>query len=91
MRKIEGVVKEIVDELEYLKRRELRFQSTNGASAPAPRPLVARPPPSPPSRIVHTRLACPRPLQLPRVLARSQGGRAAPLASPLYCARPRLA
>lgn len=33
MRKVEGVVKEIVEELEYLKRRELRFQSTNGARA----------------------------------------------------------
>ncbi|KZV95727.1 hypothetical protein EXIGLDRAFT_724978 [Exidia glandulosa HHB12029] len=29
MRKVEGVVKEIVDEMEYLKRRELRFHSTN--------------------------------------------------------------
>lgn len=29
MRKLEGVVKEIVDELEYLKSREERFQSTN--------------------------------------------------------------
>lgn len=29
MRKLEGIVKEIVDELEYLKRREERFQSTN--------------------------------------------------------------
>jgi len=29
MRKLEGVVKEIVDELEYLKTREERFQSTN--------------------------------------------------------------
>ena len=31
MRKLEGVVKEIVDELEYLKTREERFQSTNCA------------------------------------------------------------
>lgn len=30
MRKLEGVVKEIVDELDYLKKREERFQSTNG-------------------------------------------------------------
>ncbi|KZV95731.1 hypothetical protein EXIGLDRAFT_734773, partial [Exidia glandulosa HHB12029] len=30
MRKVDGVVKEIVDEMEYLKRRELRFHSTNG-------------------------------------------------------------
>ncbi|KAI0718737.1 emp24/gp25L/p24 family/GOLD-domain-containing protein [Cerioporus squamosus] len=29
MRKLEGVVKEIVDEMEYLKMREERFQSTN--------------------------------------------------------------
>ncbi|KAJ3556960.1 hypothetical protein NM688_g1733 [Phlebia brevispora] len=29
MRKLEGVVKEIVDELNYLKKREERFQSTN--------------------------------------------------------------
>jgi hypothetical protein len=30
MRKLEGIVKEIVDELDYLKRREERFQTTNG-------------------------------------------------------------
>jgi len=29
MRKLEGVVKEIVDEMDYLKKREERFQSTN--------------------------------------------------------------
>jgi p24 family protein delta-1 len=29
MRKLEGVVKEIVDEMNYLKTREERFQSTN--------------------------------------------------------------
>ncbi|GJE85165.1 emp24/gp25L/p24 family protein [Phanerochaete sordida] len=29
MRKLEGVVKEIVDEMNYLKKREERFQSTN--------------------------------------------------------------
>ncbi|CCM00231.1 uncharacterized protein FIBRA_02259 [Fibroporia radiculosa] len=29
MRKLEGVVKEIVDEMDYLKSREERFQSTN--------------------------------------------------------------
>ncbi|GBE83962.1 Endoplasmic reticulum vesicle protein [Sparassis crispa] len=29
MRKLEGVVKEIVDEMEYLKKREERFQTTN--------------------------------------------------------------
>lgn len=32
MRKLEGIVKEIADELEYLKKREERFSSTNGAS-----------------------------------------------------------
>ena len=32
MRKLEGVVKEIVDEMEYLKAREERFQATNSAS-----------------------------------------------------------
>lgn len=32
MRKLEGVVKEIVDELDYLKAREERFQSTNRTS-----------------------------------------------------------
>ena len=31
MRKLEGIVKEIVDELGYLKKREERFQATNGA------------------------------------------------------------
>ena len=31
MRKLEGIVKEIVDELAYLKKREERFQSTNSA------------------------------------------------------------
>ena len=31
MRKLEGVVKEIVDELDYLKKREERFQTTNSA------------------------------------------------------------
>jgi hypothetical protein len=30
MRKLEGIVKEIVDELNYLKRREERFLTTNG-------------------------------------------------------------
>ncbi|KAI0266470.1 emp24/gp25L/p24 family/GOLD-domain-containing protein [Gloeopeniophorella convolvens] len=29
MRKLEGIVKEIVDEMDYLKRREERFQNTN--------------------------------------------------------------
>ena len=36
MRKLEGVVKEIVDELNYLKIREERFSSTNGASLSLP-------------------------------------------------------
>jgi hypothetical protein len=30
MRKLEGIVKEIVDEMDYLKKREERFQDTNG-------------------------------------------------------------
>ena len=30
MRKLEGVVKEIVEELNYLKRREARMRDTNG-------------------------------------------------------------
>lgn len=33
MRKLEGVVKEIVDEMGYLKKREERFQSTNSTSS----------------------------------------------------------
>lgn len=32
MRKLEGIVKEIVDEMDYLKKREERFQDTNGKS-----------------------------------------------------------
>lgn len=32
MRKLEGIVKEIVDEMGYLKKREERFTSTNGVS-----------------------------------------------------------
>jgi hypothetical protein len=31
MRKLEGVVKEIVDELAYLQRREARMRDTNGS------------------------------------------------------------
>lgn len=30
MRKLEGLVKEVVEELDYLKAREVRFASTNG-------------------------------------------------------------
>ena len=30
MRKLEGIVKEIVEEMDYLKKREERFQNTNG-------------------------------------------------------------
>lgn len=30
MRKLEGLVKEVVDEMDYLKKREERFSSTNG-------------------------------------------------------------
>ena len=33
MRKLEGVVKEILDEMEYLRGREERFQATNSASS----------------------------------------------------------
>ena len=47
MRKLEGLVKEFQDELDYLKRREMRFQSTNGKSRP---PLFA--PPSLPASFV---------------------------------------
>lgn len=32
MRKLEGVVKEITDEMDYLKRREERMRDTNGTS-----------------------------------------------------------
>lgn len=49
MRKLEGIVKEIVDEMDYLKAREERFQSTNSASRPSlacARTLTA--PPVPP-------------------------------------------
>ena len=31
MRKLEGIVKEIVDEMGYLKKREERFTDTNSA------------------------------------------------------------
>ena len=34
MRKLEGIVKEIVEEMDYLKKREERFQNTNGACFP---------------------------------------------------------
>jgi hypothetical protein len=34
MRKLEGIVKEIVDEMDYLKRREEIFQNTNGIRFP---------------------------------------------------------
>jgi hypothetical protein len=36
MRKLEGIVKEIVDEMTYLKRREERFTDTNRAFCPIP-------------------------------------------------------
>ncbi|KAG8951349.1 vesicle coat component [Tulasnella sp. 419] len=29
MRKLEGIVKEVMDEMSYLKRREMRFRDTN--------------------------------------------------------------
>jgi hypothetical protein len=47
MRKLEELVKEVQDEMDYLKKREMRFQSTNGKSRPfsrsplLPAPLVA--------------------------------------------------
>ena len=34
MRKLEGIVKEIVEEMDYLKKREERFQITNGTCPP---------------------------------------------------------
>lgn len=40
MRKLEGIVKEIVDELNYLKQREERFSSTNGMSISVFSPLL---------------------------------------------------
>jgi hypothetical protein len=33
MRRLEGLVKEIVDEMGYLKKREERFANTNGMDA----------------------------------------------------------
>ena len=41
MRKLEGIVKEIVDEMDYLKAREERFQKTNSTFLP----LSLSPPP----------------------------------------------
>lgn len=43
MRKLEGIVKEIVDEMDYLKSREERFQSTNSASCPLSHASAHRP------------------------------------------------
>ena len=43
MRKLEGLVKEIVDELGYLKKREERFQNTNSARLPLSSPLLSSP------------------------------------------------
>jgi hypothetical protein len=43
MRKLEGIVKEIVDEMGYLKAREERFTDTNSASSHFPTSLL-RPP-----------------------------------------------
>lgn len=36
MRKLEGIVKEVADEMMYLKKREERFTKTNGASSSSP-------------------------------------------------------
>ena len=38
MRKLEGIVKEIVDEMDYLKAREERFQKTNSTFLPVSLP-----------------------------------------------------
>ena len=38
MRKLEGIVKEVVDEMTYLRKREERFTKTNGALVPYPLP-----------------------------------------------------
>ena len=35
MRKLEGLVKEVVDEMNYLKKREERFTSTNCTFSPS--------------------------------------------------------
>lgn len=35
MRKLEGVVKEVVDEMAYLQRREARMRDTNGLFLPS--------------------------------------------------------
>lgn len=40
MRKLEGIVKEIVDEMGYLKKREERFTGTNSTSDQPPISLV---------------------------------------------------
>lgn len=42
MRKLEGVVKEITDELGYLERREERFADTNSMSPPHPAPPIRK-------------------------------------------------
>ena len=47
MRKLEGLVKEIQDEMDYLKKREMRFQSTNGRSTSLFVPLLSPTPLSP--------------------------------------------
>ncbi|WAQ82623.1 hypothetical protein PtA15_2A940 [Puccinia triticina] len=39
MRKLEGIVTEIVEELNYLKRREAKMRDTNGSVAPNPSDL----------------------------------------------------
>ena len=40
MRRLEGLVKEIVDEFGYLKKREERFASTNSTSSVFPKILL---------------------------------------------------
>ena len=54
MRKLEGLVKEIVDELDYLKKREERFANTNSTSSSFP--SHANTPPVPCSRVSLTSL-----------------------------------
>ena len=70
MRKLEGLVKEIVDELGYLKKREERFQNTNSACLPSPPPPLARISHRPPAH-AHARTQC-RPTRASRT---SRGSR----------------
>ena len=42
MRKLEAVAKEIVDEMGYLQRREMRMRDTNGAQEQSLQPNLCR-------------------------------------------------